>query len=460
MSHDQERKKRGVKNEKYKSSHCTLFGIGKCKFGSKCIYFHDGADDYNELKKNGYNPPFRSSTLSKLSYRGSSLSFSINKNNSQYRKDYQDIKKEEKEEYNKEINTLKKLVIDMKYKITNLETTIDNIKHIGGYKVPLITSVDSSQKEYLGESSTFRWMWSNCTCGIVTCNNKCEYDKDTSEFLEMVLNLKKKTILSHLSLDKDENKKKIINKYNIKIASHIYTIDIQKMTQTNQATKKKRDIYREIKMTLTKNPRWIIHAKIEHQLHTFKDQFVPSYKSDLLAPSSSLFLSIEKDFLDTVNGEYASMRSINARVEKIFKVSNPEAAKLYEFKKQSMEDKTEAMLFHGTRQVNPEEVSRDGLDSRISNGGYFGRGIYTSRSPRYCHEGYVSIIDGYYVVLYVKALLGKIKIYDKNSRDHILVRAPATYDSVCCDVDIFSTTIHTLYDKSQVYVSFIIYYKI
>jgi hypothetical protein len=460
---DYRRKTRRSKKQKYKSSYCNLFDDGKCDFGLDCLYFHDGVDDYNELKKNGYNPPSsRLAVFSKVSSRPLISPYihpHIISQSNNNKTEEKELSQKKEDDYKHEITTLRNLVFDMKYEIANLESTICGIKYTGGYKVPLITSIDRSQKEYLNESSTFRWMWCDCTCGLINCKERCEYDRDISEFLEMVLNLKKKTTLDNSSLD-NKKKKKVINIYNVKIGTNIYTIDIQKMTQTNQSTKTKRDIFRDIKTIRTKNPKWVIHADIKHQLQTFTDQFSVSYRSDLLLPVSSLFLSIEEDFLDAVNGNYPSMRSINAKVDRIFKVSNPEAAKLYEFKKQSMEDHTEAMLFHGTRNVNPEEVSRDGLDSRISNGGYFGRGIYTSRSPRYCHEGYVSSIDSCHVVLYVKALLGRMKIYDKNSRDHTLVRSPATYDSVCCDVDLFSTTVHTLYDRSQVYVSFIIYYKV
>lgn len=44
-------------DSKYKSSHCYYFGHGYCKDDSKCKFYHQGIDNYNDLKSAGYDPP-------------------------------------------------------------------------------------------------------------------------------------------------------------------------------------------------------------------------------------------------------------------------------------------------------------------------------------------------------------------------------------------------------------------
>lgn len=170
------------------------------------------------------------------------------------------------------------------------------------------------------------------------------------------------------------------------------------------------------------------------------------------------FVKIQKEFLESTNGSNPTMKSQNVVVTQIQKVINPISAKFYELKKESMSDKSELMLFHGTRGVSPLTVAQEGLDTRVGNGGYFGRGIYGSRSPYYCHQGYKSQIGIRNMLLYVNFLVGAMKKYNDDGHDSNLTRPPPNFDSVTCDVDSQTTTIRTLYDNAQTYVSYIIYY--
>jgi hypothetical protein len=96
-------------------------------------------------------------------------------------------------------------------------------------------------------------------------------------------------------------------------------------------------------------------------------------------------------------------------------------------------DMNEKILYHCSR-APKDKICSEGLDTRLSNNGLFGRGIYFSDIPSKC-DGYVG---GPEKLMYAcKVILGCVKVYPKSRSDPQLTREPpkkhplgSYYDSV------------------------------
>lgn len=141
--------------------------------------------------------------------------------------------------------------------------------------------------------------------------------------------------------------------------------------------------------------------------------------------------------------------------KRIQRVSHPIQARRYMFEREIMDDKTEALLIHGSK-TSIENVLSNSLDMRFSGDGNCGRAIYLSNSIEYSNR--YSADRRMYIV---RTLIGKV---DNHSTGHIRVTTPRNKcDSVCHyqqnpeyspqTVDIFS-----IYNNAQCYITHVVEY--
>lgn len=314
---------------------------------------------------------------------------------------------------------------------------------------PKIVPFNPSIPEFIVTKNTPVWKWNACnSCNSSMCEPR-DFDTFTSEKLEKGFALY------------SQDKTNTILKYNI-AGMNPYEFNYTTMIQTNMTTSRERLVERKIDVVKNKNPKWVRGPNEIHQKRTYDDQFKVVRSSVDVNPKSQEFQTIEKEFLDTTSGTNPTMRDLNYKIDKIVKTIDPINARLFEVKKSSMKTQDEAMLFHGTRGTDVIQIINDGgLDMRVGNdGGYFGRGIYTSASPYYSHINFGTLLGntGQTVLLYTKVLLGNMKIFPDDHREGLL-KAPTGFDSVSSSVDGNNTTIYTVYDNHQVYISYMIYYS-
>ncbi|PVD30480.1 hypothetical protein C0Q70_09746 [Pomacea canaliculata] len=91
----------------------------------------------------------------------------------------------------------------------------------------------------------------------------------------------------------------------------------------------------------------------------------------------------------------------------------------------SEKDLNECYLYHGT-QANKLDLCEEGLDSRLSFQGCFGRGIYFSDNPRKCIQ-YAKTNDDrgkHAMILVCRVILGDSKVYPRGEMDPDLRREP------------------------------------
>lgn len=108
-------------------------------------------------------------------------------------------------------------------------------------------------------------------------------------------------------------------------------------------------------------------------------------------------------------------------IDSIRKINHPVRARKYMFERETSEDNTEALLFHGSK-ASDNDVLSGGLDWRHSMKGNSGRAIYVSNSVDYSH-GYTSTSTLYLV----QSLIGKIH---KQGSPIALSSPPGGYNSV------------------------------
>lgn len=461
---DSRKRKRTPKT--YKSTFCSVFGsTGSCPKGRQCNFFHDGEDDPLEMRDQGYSPPANARYVSPTmmeynsSFSKKSVGFSLNPRAPVFvpmglTKDdllsEVDKLKDQLKKMREETDTVKSDLA----KVSALhKQTLENMDDL--FPVPKIVKFDPSVPEFIITKNTVRWVWNSCgTCMTSSMCAPRDFDSVTAKILEdgfvRYSRVKKNNIL----------------KYTIPNMKDPYEFNYITMIQTNMTTKTGRLVERTIDTVKTKNPKWVRGLNEIHQVRTYEDQFKTSRSSVIVDSKSKEFKTVEKEFLDTTSGTNPTMRDSNYKIDKIVKTIDPINARLYEIKKSSMKTQDEAMLFHGTRGASVNQIINDGgLDVRVGNdGSYFGRGIYTAASPHYSHTNFgTSVgINGQFkdqsVLLYTKVLLGTLKVFPDDHRDG-LIKAPTGFDSVCSNVDQNHTTIYTVYDNHQVYISYMIYYS-
>jgi len=307
-----------------------------------------------------------------------------------------------------------------------------------------IVNVDPSIEEFITIDNNIRWVWNSCI--VCTTSDMCQpsdFDPSVNDIIEKGFSI--------FSRDKTQN----IITYSIS-GGMKYELDFSTMFQKNLSTGTKRLVERTIDTTRTKNPKWVRVLNEIHQMRTYIDQFEDERTLVDLDKKSSEFSTIEHEFLNSTSGSDSTMKDEKFKITSIIKVVDPINARLYEVKKSSLKNKDEIMLFHGARDMDPLDIIEDGgLDLRIGNiGSYFGKGIYTSASPYYSHTNF----GGRNVLLYTKVLLGDVKVFPNNHREK-LYKAPEGFHSVCSNVESNGTTIYTVYDNHQIYISYLIYYS-
>jgi hypothetical protein len=76
----------------------------------------------------------------------------------------------------------------------------------------------------------------------------------------------------------------------------------------------------------------------------------------------------------------------------IHRIENIELWRGYTSKRAGVErlrgDSNEQWYWHGTRQISPEVIAKEGFDFRVSNSGMYGRGAYFAHSINYSSGGY------------------------------------------------------------------------
>lgn len=148
-------------------------------------------------------------------------------------------------------------------------------------------------------------------------------------------------------------------------------------------------------------------------------------------------------------------------LERIARISHPVSALWYETQKSVQQDRSEAWLFHGTRDSDLAAVLAQGLDVRCAHANnYFGTAIYGTTDPVYVSSMYCCPdADGLCHMLVVKCLVGRscIKCV-QTERDTSVRRPPAGYDSIQYAVS-RQTMIYALYNNAQCYITHCISFR-
>ncbi|MDD4931579.1 MAG: hypothetical protein PHG66_05570 [Candidatus Colwellbacteria bacterium] len=366
---------------------------------------------------------------------------------------------EKKTQYDK----MKEEMIQLKASLATMELEMASSLDPTPSRVPtIIQPTPSNEQEFLPGKTKIVWNFNSCNsrCTTGMCVPQA-YDSKTADTIENSYSLYKRT------RNNTETPKFNIRIHPPSFNSPVdYEIDVFNMTQTNKSTGIVRGIERTIQTIREKNPAFReTTVAVGFQKQSFMDQFEEKVRFEDLRGNSDEFKVIEDQFLDSVSGTNPTMRSIGASIIKITRVVNPVSAKFYELKKELMTDKTEVMVFHGCRGVQDlTAIAKEGLDIRVSNGGYFGRALYGSHSSYYSHNNFTTTgYSGEGTMFYAKFLVGKSKTYLDYEQTN-LVRPPThngvVYDSVRSDIDDALTTIRAVYDNSQCYISYMINYRI
>lgn len=152
-------------------------------------------------------------------------------------------------------------------------------------------------------------------------------------------------------------------------------------------------------------------------------------------------------------------------VHSVHRVQNERRYKRYMSRKMEMMEDAggpvmeNAALFHTPRSDVVGKINSYGLDLRHSRVGLFGRGIYLSNSLAKCNSYWKEPeIQGLRYIMCCRALLGKQFMVQGGTKNPSLCAPPPTYDSVCGNVTGHAEFV--LYDNDQVYVEYLVAYRI
>uniref|UniRef100_A0A0B6ZRX6 Poly [ADP-ribose] polymerase n=1 Tax=Arion vulgaris TaxID=1028688 RepID=A0A0B6ZRX6_9EUPU len=144
-----------------------------------------------------------------------------------------------------------------------------------------------------------------------------------------------------------------------------------------------------------------------------------------LVPVSSNENIYKEIFIDFENADIA--------VVKVERLKNPHLWKRYVTERDLMSSQrtnidpgfklNEKYLYHGTSALK-SYICEEGLDSRMSKRGCFGKGIYFSDYPRKCVKYAEKGESGASFILLMRVILGTPKVYEKGKKDRELVREP------------------------------------
>eukprot|EP00494_Astrolonche_serrata_P033364 UN33633 len=121
-------------------------------------------------------------------------------------------------------------------------------------------------------------------------------------------------------------------------------------------------------------------------------------------------------------------------------------------------------LWHGVRTMDPEDLFRakESLDMRVSKKGLYGRGIYFAESAAYSDNGFCFTFykDGVqrYKILLCDVMLGRIKTMGGKTDQNITKLK--NFDSVWGKPrGQQNSSMHIVYDNTQVLVKYVVEYK-
>ncbi|XP_055867525.1 uncharacterized protein LOC106052166 isoform X2 [Biomphalaria glabrata] len=151
------------------------------------------------------------------------------------------------------------------------------------------------------------------------------------------------------------------------------------------------------------------------------DPFDSPFLLQELNPTDRSYREIEIDF-----------ENADLKVIKVEKLRNAHLCKRYLTERKLMLEQrlsldpqfnlNEKFLYHGTS-TKKDFVCEEGLDSRMSKQGCFGKGIYFSDYPKKCLK-YAERGGHNNFILLMRVILGESKMYPKGVKDKYLVREP------------------------------------
>lgn len=299
---------------------------------------------------------------------------------------------------------------------------------------------------------------------------KSETKDDKPEFTEQIVwsfdgDMGKEQYSSILQAELEKFYAKKVSTVGIISNGYNYTVNFGTMIQQNDTTKKNRKIYRVVIKIPVPKP-----IKFGNKILRPFEIKVVDEKSTEFDNLKTNFLTLKHPLKDSmshcvkIDNIYGTQYNQKAKIVKIEKFYNDTMELMYETKKGIMKNKSELVLYHGTRSVDYLQPARQGLDFRLGAANtYFGKAIYLSLYPRYSHDGYPhKLANGNYVMLVVKCIVGNSKTYTINY-DSSLTRPPVftgneLYDSVNMNID--GTHMYCVYDNSQCLVTHAIHYSI
>ncbi|MDD4931578.1 MAG: hypothetical protein PHG66_05565 [Candidatus Colwellbacteria bacterium] len=330
-----------------------------------------------------------------------------------------------------------------------------NVKKSGPWIVKNDPTINYDEPKYIETIPGSVWVYNTCGCGSMSMHAPHNYDPSAQ--LELDAAYSKYSAGGPSSPTIYTN---VYDPYNggTKKTSHV--INFISMTYTVAGGYPNCIAKQPGKGIQTPNPKYKGPRPIHEmfQMRSYDDQFEPGFKRTSLNPSSAEYKMVENNFLTDTCGGYQTTKSAGVRVLDVIKVVNPVSARFYELMKEVVDDKTEVMVYHGTRSTNIETVAKEGLDTRVGAGGYYGRAIYGSDSAFYSYNGYgysLSGTDREGMLFYAKFLVGKVKetpYYEQN-----LTKNPQGFDSVR-STTVGEEGIRTVYDNARCYIEYMVHY--
>jgi len=326
-----------------------------------------------------------------------------------------------------------------------------NIKTFGPHIVKNDPTIKYDEPAFIETTPKYSWQYNVCGCGGSTTMCRSMKYNDSNQILidaahKKFLSDKK---YSTITVHEDARYGDVVK------TAHI--IDFSDMTYSVSGSNRKSIANIPGNVVSVPNPNYKGPRPIHEmfQMRSFDDQFEDDFAKIPLHKSSTEYKMVENNFLTDTCGTFRTMKSVSATVTGITKVVNPVAAKFYELAKDMSENKTEVMVYHGTRTTDVNTVAQEGLDSRVGAGGYYGQAIYGSDSAFYSHNGYRHTAGRSYTILYVKFLVGKVK--DSSIHDTSLTKNPPGFDSVR-NSSYGEEGIRTVYENSRSYIEYMIHY--
>lgn len=166
-------------------------------------------------------------------------------------------------------------------------------------------------------------------------------------------------------------------------------------------------------------------------------------------PYSDEFLQVAGPLLD-----------LGYRVPMVGRIQNPDVYQRFEDAvaedgRLPWDCETRSPMYHVTRSRSYNDLITNGLDSRLSLGGHFGRGIYVTPDPAKANQ-YRDPMHSRHLMLQTRVRLGRVKTFAPGTHDPSLVREPYGFDS--SKGNISGHDEYTVYDNRRVLIEYMIWY--